>query len=136
MNPLKKQICRFTVQSYALLLAACVTLPAIAQNSLELRGNVELQGRYFTQEALWPTQSSTNLSLAFEPEAYISWNDANDSIEFVPFARVDQRDNNRTHADIREFSWVHVGSNWESRIGVRRVFWGVTEFQHLVDIIN
>ncbi len=29
--------------------------------------------------------------------------------------------------------WVMIG---ETRVGVRRVFWGVTEFQHLVDIIN
>ncbi len=29
-----------------------------------------------------------------------------------------------------------VRGNWELRAGVRKVFWGVTESQHLVDIIN
>jgi len=49
---------------------------------------------------------------------------------------VDEHDDNRTHGDIRELSWIHVGSNWETRVGVRKVFWGVTEGRHLVDIIN
>jgi hypothetical protein len=29
-----------------------------------------------------------------------------------------------------------VGSPWELRVGIGKVFWGVTEFVHLVDIIN
>jgi hypothetical protein len=29
-----------------------------------------------------------------------------------------------------------VGSNWDLHAGAKRVFWGVTEFHHLVDIIN
>ncbi len=41
-----------------------------------------------------------------------------------------------THWDIRELSWIHVGNGWESRVGIRKVFWGVTEGRHLVDIIN
>jgi hypothetical protein len=49
---------------------------------------------------------------------------------------VDENDNERTHGDIRELSWIHIGEDWELRAGLRKVFWGVTEFQHLVDVIN
>jgi hypothetical protein len=105
-------------------------------NEFEARGNIEFQARVFTQDALFTGQPDTNLSAAAEPEFFWKWNDGKDSFEFVPFARVDENDEQRTHMDIRELSWVHVGDNWESRIGIRRVFWGVTEFQHLVDIIN
>ncbi len=102
----------------------------------ETRGSVEFQTRYFTEDPLFPTQHETYFSLAAVPEFYWSWNNGDDSLEIVPSFRVDEHDEERTHNDIREFSWVHVSDNWESRIGIRRVFWGVTEFQHLVDIIN
>ncbi len=105
-------------------------------NEFEVRGNIEVQGRFFTEEALFPSQHDQQISLAAAPEFFWSWNDNKDSLEFVPSARVDQHDSERTHVDIRELSWVHVGDDWETRVGIRRDFWGVTEFQHLVDIIN
>jgi hypothetical protein len=45
-------------------------------------------------------------------------------------------DDERTHLDIRELSFLWVKDKWEVRAGVSRVFWGVTESQHLVDVIN
>ncbi len=105
-------------------------------NEFEARGNIELQGRFFYEEPLHASQHDSQLSMAAAPEFYWSWNDDADSFEFVPSARVDQYDDERTHVDIRELSWVHVGDDWETRVGIRRDFWGVTEFQHLVDIIN
>ena len=120
------------------ILICLITLASLptAHADLELQGNLEVQLRLFTQDALLITQHDNNLSVALEPEFFYSWNDGDDSFEFVPFARLDQRDDERTHVDIRELSWVHVADNWESRIGIRKEFWGVTEFQHLVDIIN
>ena len=50
--------------------------------------------------------------------------------------RWDEQDNDRSHFDIRELTWVHVTDAWELRTGIRKVFWGVTESRHLVDIIN
>ncbi|MCP4273197.1 MAG: hypothetical protein GY781_14785 [Gammaproteobacteria bacterium] len=105
-------------------------------NEFETRGQIEVQGRYFIEDATFGSQREVYFSLAAVPEFYWSWNEGNDSLEIVPSARIDEHDEERTHGDIREFSWVHVSDNWESRIGIRRVFWGVTEFQHLVDIIN
>lgn len=105
-------------------------------NEFEVRGNIEVQGRFFYEDPLSPEQHDSQLSMAAAPEFFWSWNDNQDSLEFVPSARVDQHDEERTHMDIRELSWVHVGDDWETRIGIRRDFWGVTEFQHLVDIIN
>lgn len=107
-----------------------------AATELEVRGNIELQGRFFTEDALFDTQHDSYLSIAATPEFYWSFNDGDDSLEFVPSFRLDQHDDERTHGDVRELSWVHVSDDWELRTGIRRVFWGVTEFQHLVDIIN
>ncbi len=112
------------------------SLSIVKANEFEVRGNFEVQGSFFYEDALFSSQHDQQLSLAASPEFFWSWNGGDDSFEFVPFARIDQHDSERTHGDIREFSWIHVGDDWETRVGIRREFWGVTEFQHLVDIIN
>lgn len=65
-----------------------------------------------------------------------SFNDDHDLLTVTPFIRVDRADSERSHADLREASWLHVGDGYELRSGVRQVFWGVTEGAHLVDIVN
>ena len=119
------------------LLSLVLALPAVAESNLSISGKVGLEARYFPQDASFPGQhGSTALSGIIEPEFQWSDESQNNLFSFVPFLRLDQRDSERTHADIRELSWIHVGDDWELRSGIRTVFWGVTEFQHLVDIIN
>ena len=50
--------------------------------------------------------------------------------------RHDSADVERSHADLREFEVRHRDGNLDWRVGVGKVFWGTTEFVHLVDIIN
>jgi hypothetical protein len=45
-------------------------------------------------------------------------------------------DSERTHFDLRELFWRRSERRWELLVGVSKVFWGVTESQHLVDIVN
>jgi len=40
------------------------------------------------------------------------------------------------HVDIRELNLLYTRDDWEGIVGISRVFWGVTESGHLVDIIN
>ncbi len=76
------------------------------------------------------------ISLAAQPEYYRAWDDGRQNFTFVPFLRWDQSDSERSHVDIRELTWLRAADNWELRVGIRKLFWGVTESQHLVDIIN
>ncbi len=99
-------------------------------------GYVATELRLFPQKPLASNQHDENLSLAVEPEYYQEWDGGRQSLTFVPFLRLDQLDDERTHGDIRELTWLRVGQSWELRVGVRKVFWGVTEFLHLVDVIN
>ncbi len=71
-----------------------------------------------------------------QPEYYREWDAGRQNFTFVPFLRLDETDPQRTHFDLRELTWTMVRDNWELRAGVRKLFWGVTESQHLVDIIN
>lgn len=108
-----------------------------AETHFELSGKLQLEGNVFFDEGQFEGQDyQYNLSLAAKPEFYWRWNDGRDSFIATPFYRYDQRDDERRHGDLREFAWIHVANNWEFRTGVRKVFWGVTEFVHLVDIIN
>jgi len=106
-----------------------------AAASSEFTGYLELEGRYFFQDPLSPEQEGHNASIAFMPEYYHEW-ESGSSFVFVPFMRVDSVDPERTHFDIRELSYLLLGNMWELNVGFGKVFWGVTEFVHLVDIIN
>ena len=112
------------------------TLLPLPANAAEWLGYVSGQFRGFLEDPLDPRQHNTYLSVAAEPEFYHSWEDINQSFNAKLFYRVDQHDDNRTHGDIRELSWTGVFDYFEVRAGISKVFWGVAETQHLVDIIN
>jgi hypothetical protein len=118
------------------VLAGCILLLwAGLAAAWEVRGEVGLEGRYFPHEGP-EVKWHGNGSAYARAEVLHDWNQGRDLFTFIPYARVDEHDERRTHADIRELSWIHVGDRWESRVGIRKVFWGVTEGRHLVDIIN
>jgi len=124
--------------NHAMLLAAATLLTTSSQAvEFELSGKVELEQRYFQNSGLYGDQLSHNQTSALiEPEFYWGSNDGASSVIFKPFYRIDSQDDQRSHGDIRELSYVHAGNDWELRLGIRKEFWGVTEFQHLVDVIN
>jgi hypothetical protein len=95
-----------------------------------------IEGRWFPQDPMDPAQESQGLSLHLQTEYHTSWDDGEQSFTFKPFLRLDQRDDARTHFDIREAVWIRAGEDWEVRLGIDKVFWGVTEVYHLVDIVN
>ncbi len=75
-------------------------------------------------------------TIVFEPEFYAEWEDGYQSIEFSPYFRWDSQDDERSLIDIRELSYLKVAGDWEFRVGISKVFWGVAESQHLVDVVN
>jgi hypothetical protein len=99
-------------------------------------GYVSGQFRGFFEDPADPRQHNSYLSAAAEPRYYHSWQGGKHSFDTRLFYRVDQHDDNRTHGDIRELSWTGVYDILETTVGISKVFWGVTETQHLVDIIN
>jgi hypothetical protein len=103
----------------------------------EFSGYIGGELRYFPESPLSADQyEDFNFSLFAQPEYRHEWDNGNQIFTFVPFMRLDQHDQERSHFDIRELTWLKVAQDWELRIGIRKLFWGVTESQHLVDIIN
>ncbi len=122
-----------SVSSALLLLSA----PIIAETDFSYSGKISLENRYFFEDAAYPDQADgATVSLAIEPDFLWQFGDGNDVLTFKPFFRADPIDSERNHGDIRELSWEHYGDEWELRAGIRKAYWGVAEFQHLVDVIN
>ena len=106
---------------------------------IEVSGRLSTETRLYPKSAAHPDQRSHASGLAAEATAYME-DDEGRSITITPFYRYDAGDPERTHADLREayiLLYGDVGDDeWELRLGVDRVFWGVVESRSLVDIVN
>ena len=103
----------------------------------EVSGNIALEGRYFNSEGEFPNQQKNGgVSISVNPEYKKTWNDDRTKFTFSPFYRWDEQDKERTHGDIRQLDIVSSKGDWDFQVGISKVYWGVTESQHLVDIIN
>ena len=109
----------------SLLLASTSTAQA-----LEISGSLGADVRYFNEH------SETHGSVFVEPELYWETESGDDAFSMKVFARADDTDDERSRADIRELKWQHVADRWELHTGIGKVFWGVAESIHLVDVIN
>ncbi|WP_025666495.1 hypothetical protein [Aquimarina megaterium] len=126
---------------YYIILLLCIGNTIYAQNETAKKVNhdfeLELEGeyRYFYDNALFEDQEDHFPSLAIQPEYKAEWNAGYESINFKGFFRLDV-DDERTHWDIRELYYQKAKKNWEFNLGLKKVYWGVAESNHLVDIIN
>ena len=102
---------------------------------LQSDSTFSLDSRWYAKKGL-QQQAQSQFSASILQEWYWQSLDETDSFTFSPYFRVDQRDTERNLIDIRQAFWLRVGSGWELKLGVDQVFWGVTESQHLVDVIN
>lgn len=99
-------------------------------------GYVSAEYRYFNHDPLYPEQEVQYWSLAAQPEYYREWEGGDQSFTFTPFGRWDRYDERRSHWDIWELKGYWNRGDWQWNAGISRVFWGVTESHHLIDIIN
>ena len=105
----------------------------------DFSGRVNVESRWFPKAGAFPGQGSHAIGFFVEPKLYLA--DARGrSFTLSSFFRYDNADSRRTHVDLREAYFLLFGEigdgEWELRVGIDQVFWGVTESQHLVDIIN
>jgi len=123
-----------------LSLSALVLIPiwaGAADRAWETTGFLGLDSRtFFEDERFVGQDDGFNASLRLQPELYWRSEDGRQRFSLVAFGRIDAQDDERTHLDLREASWGYEGDGWDLRAGIGKVFWGVTESRHLVDIIN
>ena len=142
---LKRIVHQFSTASRTALCAACGLFLAAAASAetgkieTELSGRLALESRWFPNEAAHRGQRDGSLGFTAEPTLYLEHADGG-SFTLTPHYRYDNADPDRTNADLREAYLLLYGElgdgEWEARLGVDRVFWGVAEFHHLVNIVN
>jgi hypothetical protein len=113
-----------------------VAIWAVSVQAWEFSGNIAAELQWYPEDAQYPDQQDKSVSLSFQPKLTYGWNNGDDVFSTELFMRADQGDENRQHVNIRELKWLHLSGDDEWRVGVDTVFWGVTESQHLVDVIN
>lgn len=121
--------CFFTT---LLLIAGCSSVVA---DGLDFTGFIGVESRFFPEVPAFENQSDDlQGSLIFQPELRYSPADGVHQLSFMPFLRLDSEE--RSHFDIREAYWRYTATDYRLLIGINKVFWGVAESNHLVDIIN
>lgn len=103
--------------------------------AIEVSGSINIEHRQFFDHGVYG-QDENQTSIVFQPEFNWFSQIGDISLSFVPFGRLDSMDKQRSHADIRELLLMTSIDDYEFRIGIGKVFWGVTESYHLVDVIN
>ncbi len=117
-----------------ILLASIITSKA---EPLISSGYFAVEARIFLEDPACKKQSENPaFSLVAQPELRYSSLDSRNQMKLTPFLRLDSVDDERSHFDIREAYWRYTVDEWRLLVGFNKVFWGVTESNHLVDIIN
>lgn len=129
MNMLKRIV--LTASSLALAITANA-------GSFDNSANIDWQSRSFAHSPQWAGQSGERFQNTVSAKGEIRWrsDDEKQRVAFVPYARWDQVDSQRSLVDVQEGYWAYQTNDTELLVGVNTVFWGVTESAHLVDIIN
>ena len=132
-------------RSVAGLVLVAIACPAagLADDSLieyhEFYGTFSMENRWFPDSPAHAGQSDADTSFVAEPSLYLETADGT-SFTLETFFRYDSADSERRLADLREAYLLFLGligeDEWELRLGLDHVFWGVAESRHLVDIVN
>jgi hypothetical protein len=119
-----------------ILLVILTTFSTLAEE-IDFSASIGVEFRGFTQSKQIDSQANGIVpSVFFEPEVKWRSDDRKKRFSFVGFSRYDEQDSERTHNDIRELYWSINSGDWTTIVGINKVFWGVTESVHLVDVIN
>ncbi len=134
-------------QSRCVIALALLTSPALAEDGFlgtdfaSFTGEVQFEVTGFAEEPRFAGQEDAGVSFAVRPKLVLEWNEtvfggADAVVTITPFLRVDAHDRRRTHADLREAKLDLRFGETDVTIGNDFVFWGKTEVDQIVDIIN
>ncbi len=114
---------------------------AIADSEVEIQfsGRVGVESQSYLQHGGYPGQRRRSNGIILEPEVYFE-TESGSSFSLKPFYRYDSMDPRRRRGDLREAYFLWYGEagdgEWELRLGIDQIFWGVTESTNIVNIIN
>lgn len=108
----------------------------VAKINSDFTAEISTDFSSFLNKGMYKGQQQYYGSLALKPELALDWNKGNDRMVMTLFGRLNTGDDNRTHWDVRELYYQKFIGNWELNLGLKEIYWGVTESVHLVNVIN
>ncbi len=122
---------------FAAVVLSLQSAAAAELGPVDVSGFAGVETRFFPWDPALPGQEgNAEISLMVQPEFRYRAKNGKHQFSFIPYLRLDSRDGKRTHFDIREAYWLYKADSWEILTGFNKVFWGVTESNHLVNNIN
>lgn len=124
-----------------LIVVALTSLIALSGSSAiaadtYLKGTLETEAQYFIESGSQASQKQTNASISGQMAFDLFSDDGAHHFAIEPFARLDWRDSRRTHFDLRQAKYQFAANGFDLTIGLDKIYWGVMEAVHLVDVIN
>lgn len=106
-----------------------------AKGSWRVQHEFAAEQRYFNRTGM---QGAAHFHSLLSYRGQWSYEDATrrHNVNIEPYLRWHQRDSDSHLVDLQQAYWRYIGTGWEVKAGIDTVFWGVTESQHLVDVIN
>ncbi len=102
----------------------------------EFSGEATIENRLYFQQGIYNNEDESEMSIKVKPQYSHAWDQDRKVVTIIPYARINHPDDEKNHFDLREASFVGGYDDLEVRAGVSKVFWGVTESKHLVDVVN
>lgn len=126
--------------TFFLLIVACKINSVEAKNfDVGFSGAIDLETTGYKSAPLYEGQKRNSANLSISPKWGLTWNikDHIDAeITLAPFFNVHPYDSARTYSDLREAKFKYDLGKTNYTVGYDHVFWGKTESDQLVDIIN
>lgn len=118
--------------------AADATVSEAPSDTFTFRGSLGMEERAFFMRPAYAAQDGDIVQTSFIAAADVAWTSADKKIDVTvsPFLRLDTIDDDRTHFDLREAAANYYGGDFDVRVGISKVYWGVAESHQLVDIVN
>lgn len=110
-------------------------VPPVASSTSRLQQELGFEQRFFASRGLAAAERSQQL-LSYR--ALWSYEDASrkHQLNLEPYLRWHRADSDSNLVDLQQAYWRYIGDGWEFKAGIDTLFWGVTESQHLVDVLN
>ena len=91
---------------------------------LQLSGSLGVESKWFPKSPQFASQLDH-----YQPSVILDtefrWQfDRKHQITLIPFVDLDGQDHERTHFDLREAYWRHIGDKWDVLVGLNKVYWG------------
>lgn len=116
-------------------LAACCTFPhlAAADSDWRFSGEASLALRLYPRAPV-DDQEHLGPGLRLAPEW--TWRGGDDLVRIEPLVQLENPGSGRSKAEFKELLWSRRLGETTLDIGITRVFWGVAESRHLINLIN